>query len=627
MKKLISIITLMLLVMFVSSCGTKSIDDNESEEIMSGVIWAITPQYEHAFKFSSGLAIISNEKGKFQFIDKTGNTFCDLTFESINMYYSPSFEYGMAKILPHKAGDTYLISRSGVISNEPFMPVFEAMITNQGNGHNSIRIATSDNLRYGYINNQNVWFIKPIFEEVYGFSGGYSIAVQDGHYWYVDELGNITSKNKNPYFTRVSEGLAVAEEFGFGMYYVTMDGETTIEGPFESAKPFSEGYAAVRIDGKWGFIDKNGQLICTPQFSKVGDFFEGYAVVSIEGDFGIKTGVINTTGELTVSLGNIETYSWEVKNGLIDMGSFRNGFGLMDINGEWVVKPTYDDITSSENFFKLHKGDKLGGYFPTTQKTIKPQFDKIMFVSNDIAVIAKNEKYGLLNTKSGEIILDTTFFYLDQCSEGLILAKKNSENLYGYINTDGKWVLPPQFEDAHSFSEGVAAVKVDGKWGYIANPLIYKEWISDEISRGLLLGLFVIEDQLTLEKNASIQDLVDAIEFLLPKITTKNITNIEAELQIHERGVEVSNSVLTREDAAVIAASIIDICGENIYCLLAFLEDEYDIDVEKIQYVNYATSMGLFDFHENGYYCPKKEVSNRELYTLLLRIYEICLLR
>jgi hypothetical protein len=40
----------------------------------------------------------------------------------------------------------------------------------------------------------------------------------------------------------------------------------------------------------------------------------------------------------------------------------------------------------------------------------------------------------------------------------------------GFIDTTGKEVVPCIFEGARDFSEGLAAVLVDGKWGYIAIP-------------------------------------------------------------------------------------------------------------------------------------------------------------
>lgn len=39
---------------------------------------------------------------------------------------------------------------------------------------------------------------------------------------------------------------------------------------------------------------------------------------------------------------------------------------------------------------------------------------------------------------------------------------------YGYIDKQGNMAIEPRFKNALSFSEGLAAVKIDGKWGYIS---------------------------------------------------------------------------------------------------------------------------------------------------------------
>jgi hypothetical protein len=38
---------------------------------------------------------------------------------------------------------------------------------------------------------------------------------------------------------------------------------------------------------------------------------------------------------------------------------------------------------------------------------------------------------------------------------------------HGYIDKSGSVVIAPQFEECRGFGEGVAAVKSNGKWGYI----------------------------------------------------------------------------------------------------------------------------------------------------------------
>jgi len=62
---------------------------------------------------------------------------------------------------------------------------------------------------------------------------------------------------------------------------------------------FPEGLAAVRIGddetGKWGFIDKSGKLVISPQFDAIshGGFSEGLASVRIGDDKTGKWGFIS----------------------------------------------------------------------------------------------------------------------------------------------------------------------------------------------------------------------------------------------------------------------------------------------------------------------------------------------
>jgi glucan-binding YG repeat protein len=43
-------------------------------------------------------------------------------------------------------------------------------------------------------------------------------------------------------------------------------------------KNFSAGLAAVKISDKWGYINKNGDIIITPQYDVALNFFKGLAI-------------------------------------------------------------------------------------------------------------------------------------------------------------------------------------------------------------------------------------------------------------------------------------------------------------------------------------------------------------
>ncbi|EOD7173401.1 WG repeat-containing protein, partial [Campylobacter coli] len=54
-------------------------------------------------------------------------------------------------------------------------------------------------------------------------------------------------------------------------------GKIAIESKFDGVGNFSEGLAAVGLNGKWGFIDKNGEFAIKPKFDDIWDFSEGLA--------------------------------------------------------------------------------------------------------------------------------------------------------------------------------------------------------------------------------------------------------------------------------------------------------------------------------------------------------------
>ena len=81
-----------------------------------------------------------------------------------------------------------------------------------------------------------------------------------------------------------SEGLAPVTVNGRNWGYIDKTGEFVIQPKFEFCRNFSEGRAAVQMNGKWGFIDRDDRLIVESVFEQVGDFSEGLACVNIGGE-------------------------------------------------------------------------------------------------------------------------------------------------------------------------------------------------------------------------------------------------------------------------------------------------------------------------------------------------------
>ena len=52
---------------------------------------------------------------------------------------------------------------------------------------------------------------------------------------------------------------------------------------FDDTASFSEGLTQVKINGKWGYIDKTGEYVVQPQFSRADSFYRGLALVISDG--------------------------------------------------------------------------------------------------------------------------------------------------------------------------------------------------------------------------------------------------------------------------------------------------------------------------------------------------------
>ncbi len=103
-----------------------------------------------------------------------------------------------------------------------------------------------------------------------------------------------------------------------------------------------------------------------------------------------------------------------------------------------------------------------------------------------IKLFRKERKRGYIDIAGKEII---PCIYDDAWSFSKGLAKVMKNGKWGYIDKTGKEIIPCIYDSTYKFSEGLAEVKKNGKWGYIDKtgkeviPCIYDE--ADNFSEGL----------------------------------------------------------------------------------------------------------------------------------------------
>lgn len=248
-----------------------------------------------------------------------------------------------------------------------------------------------------------------------------------------------------------------------------------------------EGFLPIQQDGKWGYINRSGEVVIKPQFDSAEPFAEGLALVRYPPRKkplkpGAKTqelvegmGYIDQTGKIVIELdsplhlngesfseGLTKYWTWDSARG--------NLYGYIDTSGKVQIKAGFTDAWSFVDGLAAvcTEWQKCGFINKAGEFVIEPKYRVTHSFWEGLALAGHEYLLiGFIN-KSGEMVIEPQFGNLVGTGfrEGLSVVAY-SYGKFGYINTEGAIVIPMQFEMAQPFSEGLAAVRVNSKWGYI----------------------------------------------------------------------------------------------------------------------------------------------------------------
>ncbi|MBL7775121.1 MAG: WG repeat-containing protein, partial [Saprospiraceae bacterium] len=304
-----------------------------------------------------------------------------------------------------------------------------------------------------------------------------------------------------------------------GAYSVTLDslnyllnasGHRFFPNRYEAVEPVRGlRLLAIRENGLWGLADSSGRVLLPPQLDE--RFYlnpNKQAIVKQAGKYGL----MDTTGAWRLqpewdeirnaappstgyqlrrnSLWGLAdrtgivllppAYDWfsaEGRPGNLLLTKQQGKYGLINHRGELLLQAEYAGIYLGRREFDPYilvlKNDRYGLVDSLGRIRIPVDFQWIAPFSADLVWVKQEERWGLWDLQRDSLRSPPRYRDHRRLSEGLCAVKVGEK--WGFIDSTGRMTLEPQYLDAQNFSEGLAPVRqiseqnqaTQSFWGYI----------------------------------------------------------------------------------------------------------------------------------------------------------------
>lgn len=303
--------------------------------------YVINPQFEQAFAFVNGLALVKTTEGKYGYVDEKGTFVIKAIYKS-----ATQFSEGFAAVVKDGQHIEFIDQKGSSV------------------------------------------FMLPVeVEEAGVFSEGLALVKSDGKYGFIDTKGKVVIACQFELAGDFSEGLSAIQQKEKDKYlygYINKEGKTVIHPQFENAWKFSDGKALVKVKDKYGFIDKDGKIDITPQFDDAGFFEQGLALAK-QGEL---WGYINKEGKFEINPQFKEAYQFG-ENGLAPVRSTTNNkWGFINKEGKMAIDPQFDGVSYFIDDVAVSSlGEKYGLISAEGKYKFNPQFEDINWIPSYLSSV------------------------------------------------------------------------------------------------------------------------------------------------------------------------------------------------------------------------------------------------
>lgn len=301
--------------------------------------------------------------------------------------------------------------------------------------------------KYGFINKNGDWAIQPTYDGVTTFSNGVAVVVvynettDEYTYSYIDKKGNMKGS-----FADADQhycGLARASYDGSIFGFVDASADFKINPLYEAVNNFSDDLALYydAINENWGYLNTKGEVVIPAiklaMYDALSSFSEGLARVRIEDKYGF----IDKNAKQAIPL--IWDYVGSFSDGLA-IYEIGDKYGFIDKKGDTKIYAMYDDAASffENGLAPVEQNGKWGFVNKKGDMKIPAMFDDAYPFCEGMALVEINGKYGFVNTK-GDI--EIPVIYTDASTyfhNGLAMVSNETATsaTYSYINKKGETI-------------------------------------------------------------------------------------------------------------------------------------------------------------------------------------------
>ena len=325
-------------------------------------------------------------------------------------------------------------------------------------------LPVSNHGRWGYINEFGVEMIVPQYDESSFFSEGLGAVSKNGKFGFINKTGEVVIDFKFNDVESFHNGAAIVlKDSLYGL--INTIGDYIIPPMYDELSETAGDLYIVSREGNYGYVHKYGKALTPLEYDIARDFKKGYAIVSKKEKYGL----INTAGIFL--LNPVFSELNFLNDSLLKASNDAEHWGIINVSGDTILPFHFDAISEfNEHRALVSKNEKCGYVNEHGQIVIPVTFS----YSSVLLTTAQFENgYALLKQKNRSVIIDSSGRVLKfpgyddykRPSQGLIPVQKNKK--WGFINEKGKLKIPCKYESVESFEDTLAIIKQNGAVGLI----------------------------------------------------------------------------------------------------------------------------------------------------------------